>query len=131
VGRHLMWLCRVSSDIDVYSAPRAHLLALCGLMGAFSWMIAPALARHDAELRDREFVAAARYMGVSNRRILVSQHLPKVASIIIIDTALNVGVAVLAETGLSGGVWGCRHPAAGCVARDLIAYGHQVATTFP
>ena len=50
-------------------------------------------------LRDREFVVAARYMGVRNWRIIVRHILPNVASIIIIDTALNVGVAVLAETG--------------------------------
>src|SRR3546814_2335912 len=52
-------------------------------------------------LREREFVSAARYMGVSNRRIIVRHILPNVASILIIDTALNVGIAILAETGLS------------------------------
>ncbi len=52
-------------------------------------------------LRDREFVQAARYMGVANRRIIVRHILPNVASILIIDTALNVGLAILGETGLS------------------------------
>ena len=52
-------------------------------------------------LREREFVPAARYMGVSNWRIIVRHIVPNVASILIIDTALNVGLAILAETGLS------------------------------
>jgi peptide/nickel transport system permease protein len=52
-------------------------------------------------LREREFVQAARYMGVPSRRIITRHIVPNVASILIIDAALNVGVAILAETGLS------------------------------
>jgi peptide/nickel transport system permease protein len=80
-------------------------------------------------LRDREFVVAARYMGVSSRRIIVRHILPNVASIIIIDTALNVGVAVLAETGLSFLGFGIQPPDVSL--GTLIADGTKSATTFP
>ncbi len=41
------------------------------------------------------------YGGVSSRRIITRHIIPNVASILIIDAALNVAVAILAETGLS------------------------------
>ena len=77
----------------------------------------------------REFVAAARYMGVSNWRIIVRHILPNVASILIIDTALNVGVAILAETGLSFLGFGIQPPDVSL--GTLIADGTKSATTFP
>ncbi|HET6736604.1 ABC transporter permease, partial [Mycobacterium sp.] len=80
-------------------------------------------------LREREFVVAARYMGVSNWRIIVRHILPNVASILIIDTALNVGIAILAETGLSFLGFGIQPPDVSL--GTLIADGTKSATTFP
>src|SRR6185312_12018604 len=80
-------------------------------------------------LRDREFVRAARYMGVPTWRIIVRHILPNVASILIIDTALNVGLAVLAETGLSYLGFGVQPPDVSL--GTLIADGTKSATTFP
>jgi peptide/nickel transport system permease protein len=80
-------------------------------------------------LRDREFVSAARYMGVGNRQIIIRHILPNVASILIIDTALNVGLAVLAETGLSYLGFGVQPPDVSL--GTLIADGTKSATTFP
>jgi peptide/nickel transport system permease protein len=100
------------------------------LLGVFSWMISSRIVRGmTMSLRDREFVAAARYMGVSNTRIITRHILPNVASIIIIDTALNVGVAVLAETGLSFLGFGIQPPDVSL--GTLIADGTKSATTFP
>jgi peptide/nickel transport system permease protein len=100
------------------------------LLAAFSWMISSRIVRGmTMSLRDREFVAAARYMGVKNRRIIVRHIVPNVASILIIDTALNVGVAVLAETGLSFLGFGIQPPDVSL--GTLIADGTKSATTFP
>lgn len=100
------------------------------LLSAFSWMISSRIVRGlTMSLRDREFVAAARYMGVANRRVIVTHILPNVASILIIDTALNVGVAVLAETGLSFLGFGIQPPDVSL--GTLIADGTQSVTTFP
>ena len=100
------------------------------LLSLFSWMVSSRIVRGmTMSLRDREFVAAARYMGVSNGRIIVRHILPNVASIIIIDTALNVGVAVLAETGLSFLGFGIQPPDVSL--GTLIADGTKSATTFP
>ncbi len=72
---------------------------------------------------------AARYMGVSSRRIIVRHILPNVASILIIDTALNVGVAILSETGLS--YLGIRHPGARCLAGHADRRRHQIRDHVP
>lgn len=75
------------------------------------------------------FVVAARYMGVSHWRIIVRHILPNVASILIIDTALNVGIAILAETGLSFLGFGVQPPDVSL--GTLIADGTRSVTTFP
>lgn len=100
------------------------------LLSAFSWMISSRIVRGmTLSLREREFVLAARYMGVSSGRIIVRHILPNVASILIIDTALNVGVAILAETGLSYLGFGIQAPDVSL--GTLIADGTKSATTFP
>ena len=105
-------------------------LFLIVLLSAFSWMISSRMVRGmTISLREREFVQAARYMGVANRRIILRHILPNVASILIIDTALNVGVAILAETGLSFLGFGIQPPDVSL--GTLIADGTKSATTFP
>jgi peptide/nickel transport system permease protein len=104
--------------------------SLIGLLSVFSWMISARIVRGlTMSLREREFVTAARYMGVSNRVIIVRHVLPNVASILIIDTALNVGVAILAETGLSFLGFGIQPPDVSL--GTLIADGTPSVTTFP
>lgn len=100
------------------------------LLAAFSWMISSRMVRGlTMSLRDREFISAARYMGVSSRRIITGHVIPNVASILIIDTALNVAVAILAETGLSYLGFGIQPPDVSL--GTLIADGTASAITFP
>jgi peptide/nickel transport system permease protein len=100
------------------------------LLAAFGWMISSRMVRGlTLGLRDREFVRAARYMGVSSPRIIIRHILPNVASILIIDTALNVGLAILGETGLSYLGFGVQPPDVSL--GTLISDGTNSATTFP
>ncbi|MCF6387236.1 ABC transporter permease [Mycobacterium sp. MBM] len=100
------------------------------LLSVFSWMISSRIVRGmTMSLREREFVSAARYMGVPNRRIIVRHILPNVASLLIIDTALNIGLAILAETGLSFLGFGVQPPDVSL--GTLIADGTRSVTTFP
>lgn len=106
------------------------ILWLIVLLSVFSWMISSRIVRGmTMSLREREFVAAARYMGVANWRIIVRHIVPNVASILIIDTALNVGLAILAETGLSFLGFGVQPPDVSL--GTLIADGTRSVTTFP
>ena len=100
------------------------------LLSVFGWMISSRVVRGmTMSLREREFVSAARYMGVSNTRIIVRHILPNVASFLIIDTALNVGIAIMAETGLSFLGFGVQPPDVSL--GTLINDGRTSVTTFP
>jgi peptide/nickel transport system permease protein len=71
-------------------------------IGCFSWMVMSQIVKNQTKsLREREFVMAAKFMGVSTFTILVRHIIPNVASLLIIDAALGVSGAVLAETSLS------------------------------
>lgn len=108
----------------------ANIMSLVLLLAAFSWMISSRMVRGlTMSLREHDFITAARYMGVSSRRIIVGHVLPNVASILIIDATLNVGFAILAETGLSFLGFGVQPPDVSL--GTLIADGTQAATTFP
>jgi peptide/nickel transport system permease protein len=135
--RTLMWIVDLLLVVPsfiliaiVTPRSRGSVLWLILLLAAFSWMISSRIVRGmTMSLRDREFVAAARYMGVSNWRIIVRHIVPNVASILIIDTALNVGVAILAETGWSFLGFGIQPPDVSL--GTLIADGTKSVTTFP
>jgi peptide/nickel transport system permease protein len=137
--RALMWLVDLllvvpSFILIAIITPRtknsANIALLIALLAAFSWMISSRMVRGlTMSLREREYVQAARYMGVPSGRIIVRHILPNVASILIIDTALNVGVAILAETGLSFLGFGVQPPDVSL--GTLIADGTKSATTFP
>ena len=100
------------------------------LFSVFGWMISSRIVRGmTMSLREREFVVAARYMGVRNWRIIVRHILPNVASLLIIDTTLNVGTAIIGETGLSFLGFGIQPPDVSL--GTLIADGTKSATTFP
>ena len=137
--RALMWLVDLllvvpSFILILIITPRTRgsdtVLWLILLLAVFSWMISARMVRGlTMSLKEREFITAARYMGVSNTRIIVRHVLPNVASILIIDTALNVGVAILAETGLSFLGFGIQPPDVSL--GTLISDGTQSAFTFP
>jgi peptide/nickel transport system permease protein len=107
-----------------------NVIMLVALLAGFGWMVSSRMVRGmTMSLREREFIGAARYMGVSSRRIITHHVLPNVASILIIDTALNVAAAILAETGLSYLGFGIQPPDVSL--GTLIADSTQSATTFP
>jgi peptide/nickel transport system permease protein len=108
----------------------ATVLWLILLLSVFGWMISSRVVRGmTMSLREREFISAARYMGVSNTLIIVRHIVPNVASFLIIDTALNVGVAIMAETGLSFLGFGVQPPDVSL--GTLINDGRTSVTTFP
>jgi peptide/nickel transport system permease protein len=63
--------------------------------------VAKPLRAHALLLREREFVDAARVMGVSPVRIMVEEILPNLASTIVVFVPLIVANAILLEAGLS------------------------------
>lgn len=100
------------------------------LLAAFSWMITARIVRGLAmSLRERDFVKAARYMGVPTWKIVFRHLIPNMSSILIIDATLNVGGAILSETGLSYLGFGVQPPDVSL--GSLIAAGTSSALTYP
>ena len=100
------------------------------LLAAFSWMITARIVRGlTLSLREREFVQAARFMGVPARTIIFRHLLPNMSSFLIIDATLNVGGAILAEGGLSYFGFGVQPPDVSL--GTLIQEGTPAATTYP
>jgi len=100
------------------------------LLAAFSWMITARIVRGlTLSLREREFVQAARFMGVPARTIIFRHLLPNMSSFLIIDATLNVGGAILAEGGLSYFGFGVQPPDVSL--GTLIQDGTPAATTYP
>jgi peptide/nickel transport system permease protein len=108
---------------------KSWLLLVIGLT-IFDWMITARVVRGLAmSLRERDFVRAAKYMGVPTRKIIVRHLLPNMASVLIIAATLNVGGAILAETGLSYLGFGVSAPDVSL--GTLIAEGTSAALTYP
>jgi peptide/nickel transport system permease protein len=108
---------------------KSWLLLVVGLT-IFDWMITARVVRGLAmSLRERDFVRAAKYMGVPTRKIIVRHLLPNMASVLIIAATLNVGGAILAETGLSYLGFGVSAPDVSL--GTLIAEGTGAALTYP
>jgi len=100
------------------------------LLAAFSWMVTARIVRGmTISLREREYVLAARYMGLSGPRIIFRHILPNISSLLIIDATINVSGAIIAETGLSYFGFGVQPPDVSL--GTLIADGTPSAVTFP
>jgi peptide/nickel transport system permease protein len=97
---------------------------------ALSWMLSARIIRSlTMSVRDREYVTAAKYMGVPGPTIIVRHILPNVSSLLIIDATLAIAAAVIAETSLSFFGFGIRSPEVSL--GTVISEGSRMATTFP
>ncbi|WP_033291570.1 ABC transporter permease [Amycolatopsis jejuensis] len=105
-------------------------LILVGLIALFQWMITARIVRGmTLTLREREFVKAARFMGQPSWRIIFKHIVPNMASLLIIDATINVGVAIIMETSLSFFGFGVQAPDVSL--GTLIATGSEAVRTFP
>ncbi|MGI5252269.1 ABC transporter permease [Actinacidiphila glaucinigra] len=100
------------------------------LLALFSWMITGRVVRSmTLTLKDREFVKAARYMGVPAPVIIFRHILPSMASMLIIDGTIQVGAAIIGESSLSYFGFGVQAPDVSL--GTIIATGTPAAPSFP
>jgi peptide/nickel transport system permease protein len=72
------------------------------VLGLTSWLPTSRLVRAEVlSVRQRDYVAAARALGLSRWRILSRHVLPNVATPILVSGALGIGQIILVEAGLS------------------------------
>lgn len=105
-------------------------VALVVFLPLFGWMVLARVIRGQTmSLRERDYVKAARFMGVGGFTIIRRHIMPNVASLLIIDATLGVGAAILAETTLSYFGFGIQPPDVSL--GTLLAAGSAAATTRP
>ncbi|MFC4059268.1 ABC transporter permease [Planomonospora corallina] len=100
------------------------------LLALFSWMITSRMVRSmTLSLREREFVLAARYMGIPGWKIILRHIVPNLSSLLIIDATLNVSAAIIGEAALSFFGFGIQPPDVSL--GTLIADGSPKAIGYP
>ena len=76
--------------------------SIIGVIGLFSWPGAARIVRAETmSLREREFVEAARAIGVGDLRVILRHIIPNVLPSVVVVATLQVGRAILLEAGLS------------------------------
>jgi peptide/nickel transport system permease protein len=100
------------------------------LLGMFLWQITARIVRGQTlTLKHREYVLAAKYMGVPSRKIIFSHIVPNLSSLLIIDATINVSTAILTEAGLSFFGFGVQPPDVSL--GTLLSDGQNDASTYP
>jgi peptide/nickel transport system permease protein len=88
------------SDQDNYATiQRGSLIVILALFG---WMSIARLIRGEVlSLREREFIMAARVLGMPTRRVLIRELLPNLVAPIVVSVSLMLPAFVAAEAGLA------------------------------
>ncbi|GGO96827.1 ABC transporter permease [Wenjunlia tyrosinilytica] len=91
----------------------ANAVSLSLVIGGFSWLVSARLVRGEVlTLRVREFVLAARVMGASRRRLILTHLIPNALGVIIVNITFQVADAVLAVAALGFLGFGLTYPTA-------------------
>jgi peptide/nickel transport system permease protein len=100
------------------------------VLTTFGWMYgARVVWSLSTSLREREYVQAARFMGVGSLRIVVRHLIPNIGSLLIVSFTLGVVTTVLSETGLSFIGFGVKQPDVSL--GTLLADGAATITSAP
>ena len=98
----LILLSTILREIDLPILQRNSVLTIALVIGLLSWMTTARLVRASfLSIREKDFVMAARSVGVSDFRIMRRHVLPNAAGPIIVEATLEMGYAIMQESGLS------------------------------
>ncbi|MEU4242152.1 ABC transporter permease [Actinoplanes sp. NPDC026619] len=91
-----------ASTADTSEVTRARFASLILVLSFFGWASLARLIRGEVlSLREREFIAAARVLGVPTHKVLFKELLPNLVAPIIISTSLALPSYIVAEAGLT------------------------------
>ncbi len=97
-SRDFPWAVRLGELLG----PAKSIVIIIVVITALSWMPAFRLVRGEIlSLKEREFALASRAVGASSARIVLRHLLPNALHILIVQSTLMVGEAILIESGLS------------------------------
>lgn len=98
----LILLSAILREIDIPFIAHNSVLTIAVVIGLLSWMTFARLVRAAfLTLRELDFVTASRALGASPFRIITSHILPNTIGPIIVESTLELGYAIIEESGLS------------------------------
>lgn len=98
----LILLSAILRETDLPFVERNNVMTIAFVIGILSWMTVARLVRAVfLYLREMEYVTAARALGTSTLMIMTSEILPNGFGPIIVEATLEVGYAIMLESGLS------------------------------
>jgi len=98
----LILLSAILREIEFPLLEQNNILTIGIVIGVLSWMTFARLVRASfLTLREMDFVTAARGLGAGDARIIISHILPNAIGPIIVESTLQVGYAIIQESGLS------------------------------
>lgn len=98
-------------EVQIPIIEKNNVLTIAIVIGLLAWMTIARLVRAIfLSLREMEYVQAARALGSSNFRTIVAEILPNGLGPIIVESTLEIGWAIMEESGLSFLGFGIRPP---------------------
>jgi peptide/nickel transport system permease protein len=98
----LILLSALLREIELPFFERNNVMTIAVVIGILSWMTVARLVRAIfLTLREMEYVTAARALGASALVIIVAEILPNGFGPIIVESTLEIGYAIMEESGLS------------------------------
>ena len=98
----LILLSAILREVDIPFIKQNTVLTIGFVIGILSWMIFARLVRASfLTIRELDFIAATRALGGSDARIILRHILPNSIGPIIVEATLEMGYAIIEESGLS------------------------------
>jgi peptide/nickel transport system permease protein len=98
----LILLSAILREVDIPILGRNSVITIAVIIGLFSWMTFARLVRATIlTLREMDFITASRSLGASPMRIILKHILPNAIGPIIVESTLELGYAIIEESGLS------------------------------
>jgi len=126
----LILLSAILREVDAPLFERNNVLTISLVIGVLSWMTFSRLVRAAfLTIREMDFVTAARCVGASNRRLIVTHILPNAIGPIIVEATLGLGYAIIEESGLSFLGFGIQPPTPSW--GNLLSNAQEYLTKYP
>jgi peptide/nickel transport system permease protein len=107
----LILLAAILREVELPLFQRNSILTISIVIGILSWMTFARLVRAAfLTLRELDYVSAARALGSSDRRIILRHILPNGIGVVIVEATLQLGYAIIQESGLSFLGFGIQQP---------------------
>jgi peptide/nickel transport system permease protein len=98
----LILLSAILREVDLPIFSRNSVLTIAVIIGLLSWMTFARLVRATIlTIRELDFVSASRSLGASHLHIIFKHILPNAIGPIIVESTLELGYAIIEESGLS------------------------------